>query len=193
MDRVFAKELQRLQNGSLTVFEADILTFPLHTLSPNFKVVANLPYHITTPILEILFSQSFSSLTIMVQKEVAERMAALAGSKTYGSLSLFVQFHSHIHATFKVPASCFYPQPKVESAVIRLNRRDPPDVPPSFFPLIHKAFQHRRKMLTSTLPKEATLEALKQLGIRLDARPEMLSLDQWVELTRKIESICPSV
>jgi 16S rRNA (adenine1518-N6/adenine1519-N6)-dimethyltransferase len=187
LDTVFAKELNRFQNSRLRVFEADILQFPMKHLPKDIKIIANLPYHITTPILERIFAHPFSSITIMVQKEVADRMSAQAGTKVFGSLSVFVQFHSNIHSSFTVPAHSFYPQPKIDSTVIRLDFRKPPDVDPvHFFSLVHKAFQQRRKMLTSTLdlPKEKVREALISIGIRPDARPENLSLGKWVELSQ---------
>ncbi len=185
IDPLFARELDRFQNGKLHVFQADILKFPIASLPPSLKIIANLPYHITTPILEKLFAHSFSSLTLMVQKEVADRMRAPSGSKTFGALSLFVQFHSHIHSTFSVPATCYYPKPQVDSTVIRLDARALPPVDPvSFFNRVHKAFQQRRKMLTTSLglPKEQVRNALTNIGIRPDARPEDLSLEQWVQL-----------
>lgn len=189
IDTAFATELHRIQNERLSVFEADFLTFPMQRLPANFKVVANLPYHITTPILEKLFATPFSSLTIMVQKEVADRMAASSGTKDFGSLSLFVQFYSRLHSSFAVPSSCFYPRPSVDSTVIRLDSRPLPPVDPvQFFGLVHKAFQQRRKMLTSSLPlpKEDVREALTAIGVRPDARPEALSLDQWVAFAKGI-------
>lgn len=183
MDDTLAEQLSRFQNGRLHVFAADFLKFPLETLPKNIKVVANLPYHITTPILEKLFEHSFSSITIMVQKEVADRMAAASGTKTFGSLSLFVQFYATIHSSFTVPPTCFYPQPKVDSTVIRLDAKTPPSIPAiPFFHLVHKAFQQRRKMLTSSLAlsKELVRNALIAIGARPDARPETLSFNQWV-------------
>lgn len=188
-DTLFARELERLQNGKLEVFHADFLKFPLSNLPENIKVVANLPYHITTPILEKLFTHSFSNLTIMVQTEVANRMKAKPYSKEFGSLSLFVQFHSNVHSSFNVPASCFYPVPKVGSTVIRLDKAPLRDVNEShFFSLVHKAFQKRRKMITSSLdiPKEKVREALLKIGARVDARPEMLGLDEWIMLSKEL-------
>lgn len=186
MDRAFARSLSRLQNGRLSVFEADFLKFPLYHLPKDFKVVANLPYHITTPILEKLFASPFSSITIMVQKELAVRMQAKPGTKDFGSLSLYVQFHSKISGSFPVSSQSFYPKPKVDSTVIRLDAVQPSPINP--FPLIHPAFQQRRKMLTSSLkcPKEKIKEALTDLGIRTDARAEMLDLNQWIQLTEKL-------
>jgi len=127
----------------------------------------------------------------MVQKEVAERMASPAGSKVFGSLSLFVQFYSNVIDSFTVPASSFYPKPKVDSTVIRLDYREPPQVDPTqFFALVHKAFQQRRKMITSSLgiDKEKVREALVALGARADSRPEALSLDQWVGLVNLLKT-----
>lgn len=192
MDTLFAKELTRFQNGKLTIFEADILKFAIEQLPRNLKVVANLPYHITAPILEKLFSSSFSSITIMVQKEVADRMMAKPSTKDFGSLSLFVQFYSNCTTSFIVPPSAFYPRPTVDSTVIRLEARTAPDVDPKvFFGFVHKAFQQRRKMITSSLglPKPEVRQALADIGMREDARPEMLSLEQWVELAKKLQQL----
>lgn len=191
MDPVFAKELERFQNGQLQVFLADFLKFPIERLPKNFKVVANLPYHITTPILEKLFASSFSSITIMVQKEVAERMKAQEGSKVFGSLSLFVQYYTKVLSSFDVPPTCFYPQPNVDSTVIRLDAAPLPDIEPEFFfSLVHKAFQQRRKMITSSLslPKEQIRGALEEVKARIDARPETLSFNQWVQFAKKIKT-----
>lgn len=194
MDKVFAKALHRLQNGHLTVFEKDFLKFPLTQLPKHIKVVANLPYHITSLILEKLFSISFSSITVMVQKEVAERMMAKAGTKEYGALSIFVQFYTTPLDSFVVSPNCFYPAPKVDSTVIHLGYRKAPDVDPEkFFSLVHRGFQQRRKMLSSSLPipKDKTKEALLKIGSRADARPEALSLDAWVALTKELEEFIP--
>lgn len=188
MDPLFAKHLHRYQNGHLRVYQDDFLKFRMENLPKNLKVVANLPYHITTPILEKLFGSSFSSIVVMVQKEVAARMQAKPGTKEMGSLSLFVQFYSKIVDSFIVPSTCFYPKPKVDSTVIRLDTTQIPETNP--FTLIHPAFQHRRKMLTSSLPfsKDAIRQALTEIGMRPDARPEMLSLGQWIDFANKMGS-----
>ncbi len=183
IDKVFATSLHRLQNGKLSIFQSDFLKFSMDLLPKKIKVVANLPYHITAPILEKLFANSFSSITIMVQKEVATRMMANPQTKDFGSLSLFVQFHSKIHSFFNVPSSCFYPRPKVDSTVLRLDSIPAHDIDP--FYLIHPAFQQRRKMISTVLkyPKEEIKNGLLKVGARADARAEMLTLDQWIELT----------
>ncbi len=191
MDTLFANELSRLQTPDerLQVFEADFLKFDLRRLPPSLKVAANLPYHITAPILEKICAHSsqFTSLTLMVQKEVADRMAASSGSKQFGSLTVFLQFHAAIGRPFIVPPGCFYPRPKVDSAVIRLDFRKKPDVEPSsFFSLVRQAFQQRRKMVTTSIQKLYPIEkiraALCSFGANPLARPEDLSLEEWVSL-----------
>lgn len=191
-DQVFADNLSRLQNGKLKVYSQDFLKFPLNSLPKRTKIVANLPYHITTPILEKTFSSpNIYSLTIMVQKEIAARMRS-NGGKEFGSLSIFVQYYSKYLDSFLVPSACFYPAPKVDSTVIRLDLKEPPQIDPiDFFELVHAAFQKRRKMLTSSLPfsKELIQEALIAIDIRPDARPEVLSFDKWVELFKKTKQL----
>lgn len=190
-DTLFAAHLPRFQTADqrLVVHEADFLLFPLGNLPQNqpIKLVANLPYHITAPILEkVCLSPLFSSLTIMVQKEVADRMMAAAGSKDFGSFSLFIQFYTQPKSSFKVGAGCFYPRPKVDSAVVHLElKKELPDVDPkSFFLITRKAFQKRRKMLSSSLQPlfsaEATRKALSLSQLNPQARPEDLSLEQWI-------------
>lgn len=188
IDRAFAEHLHRFQNGKLQVFGGDFLKFSMENLPRNMKVVANLPYHITTPILEKIFSGPFSSLTIMVQKEIRDRMNAKEG-KNFGSLSLFVQFYSSYVDSFIVPPGCFYPKPKVDSAVMRLDLKEAPNIAPQlFFHCVHTAFKKRRKMLTSSLPYPKTFlqEALRKVGVRPDARPEQLPLEKWVRLVEEI-------
>jgi len=189
IDHTFAKELHRFQNGNLQVIEGDFLKVPSLCLPKRPKIVANLPYHITTPILEKIFSHPFSSLIIMVQKEVGDRMRAEKG-KNFGPLSLFVQFYASYQNSFIVPPACFYPRPTVESMVIRQDSILPREVDiPGFFQLIRRSFQKRRKMLTSTLPieKETTRQALLKIGKRTDARPEELTFSEWMFLFKEIE------
>jgi 16S rRNA (adenine1518-N6/adenine1519-N6)-dimethyltransferase len=201
-DTLFATELPRLQtlDKRLAVFEDDFLKFDLERLArfQPCKIVANLPYHITAPILEKIFDQAerFSCLTIMVQKEVAVRMASKEGSKDFGSLSLFVQFYSEAAGSFVVPASCFYPAPKVDSTVIRLIFRPVPSVPAEpFFKLVRKAFQQRRKMVSTSLSPFLSTEgikaALRSIGSSPEARPETLSLTQWIKFYYSIQETIP--
>lgn len=196
-DPVLARELDRLQTPDrrLIAFCSDILDFDLTVLRPYapLKVIANLPYHITTPILEKLLDSRdlFSSFTIMIQSELAARILAKSGSKDFSSLALFLQFHTQAVASFKVPASCFYPRPKVDSKVLRLDLRSPPLKDPApFFALVRRTFQQRRKMIRSSLQSLYSSELLQtglhQAGAKADARPEELSLDQWVLLYKFI-------
>jgi 16S rRNA (adenine1518-N6/adenine1519-N6)-dimethyltransferase len=188
-DPVFARELRRFQTPDERLFStsADFLEFSLSGLPAPLKVVANLPYHITTPILEKLLEQRhfFSTLTIMVQSELADRISASAGSKDFSSLSLFLQFHTSIVTSFKVAASCFYPKPTVGSKVVQLKVSPPPledSVP--FFGLVRRGFQQRRKMLRVSLqsfyPADVLEQALLAAGAEADVRPEALSLEKWL-------------
>lgn len=195
-DRKFAAALHRLQtkDGRLQVFEDDILEwdFAAH-LKPRSKLVANLPYNITTPILSHFMphKELFQTVTVMVQKEVGERFLARPGSKSYGSLSLFVQFYSDPVKGFIVEPTCFYPAPKVQSMVVQLKLKEPPvlsDV--AFFKMTRLAFGQRRKMIYSTLknhyPIAALEEGLRQIGKGLKVRPEELSLAEFLVLFKVI-------
>jgi 16S rRNA (adenine1518-N6/adenine1519-N6)-dimethyltransferase len=188
-DPILALELDRWQtpDNRLTSIHADFLEVDLSKLPSPLKVVANLPYHITTPILEKLLESRalFTTLTLMVQDEVAARMSASAGSKEYSSFSVFIQFHTHLTSSFKVASSCFYPKPKVDSRVIQLSLRPPPlENSEPFFKLVRRAFQQRRKMLRSSLhtlyPAPLIESALLAIGAKADARPEALSLEKWL-------------
>src|SRR3990167_1082359 len=121
-DPVLAQALHRLQTPDhrMHVIAEDALTCSFSTISAH-KVVANLPYHITTPLLEKLFLHPFSSLTLMMQKEFAHRLLAQPGSKEFSSFTLFSQFYTSLQGKFHVPPDCFYPKPTVHSSVIRLD------------------------------------------------------------------------
>lgn len=185
---------------NVTVINNDILKTDIpaliaeHFEGKKVKLVANLPYYITTPIiLELIKHRDcFSSLTVMVQKEVAERMAAKEGSKDFGSLSVHVQYYTNAEIQFIVPAHDFVPAPKVSSAVIRLDILDEPSVTPSdeknFFRVVRGAFALRRKTLVNSLAsagfaKGQTLAALSELGIEPNIRGERLSLQQFSRLS----------
>lgn len=177
-DPKFAKALERLQteDGRLNTYEADVLEFDFSRLPGSLKVAANLPYHITTPILEILCRERarFSSALLMMQKEVAERITAKPGSKEISSLTLFLQLFAKPSIAVNVSERCFYPAPKVASSVVRLDFHEPPIADPE--PLvawIRKAYQQRRKMLRSTLGIQGEWGTL---------RPEALSLSDWLQL-----------
>ncbi len=188
---------------NVTVINKDILKTDIpqlineHFEGKKVKLVANLPYYITTPIiLELIKHRDlFTSITVMVQKEVAERMAAKEGSKDYGSLTVHVQYYTKPEIMFIVPPDDFVPAPKVSSAVIRLDILDKPSIIPqnekNFFRVVRGAFALRRKTLVNSLasagfPKEKTLCALSELGIDINIRGEKLSLEQFANLSDKL-------
>ena len=169
------------------------------------KVVANLPYYITTPIIMGLFESnvSLSSVTIMVQKEVAERMQAGPGTKDYGALSLAVQYYARPEIVLNVPSTCFMPRPGVGSAVIRLQKYEEPPVnvkdEKKMFSLIRAAFNQRRKTLANalangftyigpngnpvTVSRQDVYEALEKMNLGQSIRGEALCLEQFAELS----------
>lgn len=165
------------------------------------KVVANLPYYITTPIIMGLFEKNvpMDSLTVMVQKEVAQRMQAVPGTKDYGALSLAVQFYVEPYIVANVPPNCFMPRPKVGSAVIRLTRyKDMPIKVKNeklMFSIIRASFNQRRKTLQNGInnssalhfSKEQVVEALGEMELSPTIRGEALSLEQFARLSDLLE------
>lgn len=166
----------------------------------DIKIVANLPYYITTPIIMDLLEnhRKVESITVMVQKEVAERMQAQFGSKDYGALSIAVQYYCESKINMIVPPSCFMPKPKVSSAVITLKLRKEPILKgideKLFFHIVKCAFGQRRKTLLNSLynqsklglSKEMLTEAIQSVGLDERVRGEILSIQQFGELTKQI-------
>lgn len=205
-DNVLAKALERFSDstGKLHIYCEDIMKFPIEEslkslLKPGqkAKVIANLPYHLTTAIIEKLIGmhELISSLTLMVQKEVAERFTALPHTKAYGSLTIFLNFYSTVRYAFTVSNQCFHPAPKVHSAVVNFELQPPKQVSSTvaFFKLTRTAFEHRRKMLRGSLrdlyaPTEVTT-ALEKIGCPPLARPEELSLEQFLALFEHLHSL----
>ena len=191
---------------NVEVLNDDILKVDIKTLAEErnggkpIKVVANLPYYITTPIIMGLFESHvpIDSITIMVQKEVADRMQEGPGSKDYGALSLAVQYYAHPEIVVNVPPSCFMPQPKVGSAVICLTRHEAPPVEVEneklMFQLIRASFNQRRKTLANglnnysglQLSKEVIQSCIEELGVPVTIRGEALSLEQFAKLSNII-------
>lgn len=189
---------------NVKIVEQDVLKADLKELiAQNFdgrhkiKLVANLPYYITTPIVMHLLEVDvdFETIVVMMQKEVADRLAAQPGTKDYGSLSVAVQYEMDAKIAFIVPKTVFMPQPKVDSAIIALNRKDEkPDVPvdePFFKKMVKGIFLHRRKSLWNNLQglcgkdpstKEKLERALKNAEIEKSVRAERLSISQMVRL-----------
>ncbi len=188
---------------NVTVINEDILKLDLNKLvqerngGNRIKVVANLPYYITTPIIMGLFESHvpLQNITVMVQKEVADRMQAGPGSKDYGALSLAVQYYAKPYIAANVPQNCFMPRPNVGSAVIRLTLHEEPPVKvkdESFmFSLIRASFNQRRKTLVNGLTnaselqisKEEVQNALEQMGLSATVRGEALTLEQFAQLS----------
>ncbi|MGR3973696.1 MAG: 16S rRNA (adenine(1518)-N(6)/adenine(1519)-N(6))-dimethyltransferase RsmA [Candidatus Rhabdochlamydia sp.] len=196
-DRKLSHALHRFQTADhrLQVFEDDALNWdPSLHLAPPVKLIANLPYNITTPLLTHFLPRHslFSSMTLMVQKEFADRMLAEVGSSDYSSLSLFLQFYCTPYPGFIVQPTCFYPAPSVKSAIIKLVLKEPPPVDPvKFFELTRKAFQQRRKMIRTSLRHlycATQIErALELIGKGPYVRPEELTLSDFLILFSKVD------
>lgn len=187
---------------NVTVIHEDILKLDIVKLAQErnggrpIKVVANLPYYITTPIIMGLFESHvpLDSITIMVQKEVADRMQVGPGTKDYGALSLAVQYYAKPKILLNVPAGCFMPRPNVDSAVIQLTRYEKPPVEVNdehlMFKLIRASFNQRRKTMTNSvgnspelsIAKEEMAAALVQCGLPVTVRGEALTLAQFAQL-----------
>lgn len=187
---------------NITILNEDILKVDIGALVEEknggrpIKVVANLPYYITTPIIMGLFESHvpLQNITVMVQKEVASRMQAAPGTKDYGALSLAVQFYAEPYIAANVPPNCFIPRPNVGSAVIRLTRWEelPVQVKDEkfMFALIRASFNQRRKTLQNSLQnggtgvtKEQTARALEEMGLPPSVRGEALTLEQFARLS----------
>ncbi|MCD7836612.1 MAG: 16S rRNA (adenine(1518)-N(6)/adenine(1519)-N(6))-dimethyltransferase RsmA [Lachnospiraceae bacterium] len=191
------------QYDNVTIINDDILKLDLEKLAEEknggrpVKVVANLPYYITTPIIMGLFESGvpLKSITVMVQREVAERMQVGPGTKDYGALSLAVQFYAEPQIVANVPPNCFIPRPKVGSAVIRLTRYSEPPVEvedaDKMFAIIRASFNQRRKTLVNGLvnaahlniSRERVLSALEEMGLSTSVRGEALTLEQFARLS----------
>lgn len=191
---------------NVTVLNEDILKVDLnhlieeHNEGRPIKVVANLPYYITTPIIMELFENHLpiKNITVMVQKEVAERMQASPGSKDYGALSLAVQYYAEPYIAANVPPNCFMPRPNVGSSVIRLtlHEKSPITVEDEklLFQLIRASFNQRRKTLVNGLnnspeikfSKEQILSAIREIDLNENVRGEALSLEQFALLANKL-------
>ncbi len=193
---------------NVTIIHGDILKVDVEKLVQEknqgrpVKVVANLPYYITTPIIMGLFESHvpLDSITIMVQKEVADRMRVGPGTKDYGALSLAVQYYARPEIVANVPPNCFIPRPAVGSAVIRLTRHEAPPVQVQdeqlMFRLIRGAFNQRRKTLVNALrnapglglSREEAEAALDRLGLPLNIRGEALTLEQFAGLANLLSA-----
>lgn len=191
---------------NVTVINSDILKCNIEELCEKYshdgklKVVANLPYYITTPIIMELLEKNnnsvIESITVMIQKEVAERLGAEPGNKDYGAITLSINYYSDANIVMNVPSSCFMPKPNVDSAVIRMDIYDKPPVKTKdetkMFKIIKAAFSQRRKTLVNSvsgstdIAKETILKSLNEMGLSESVRGEALSLEQFAKLSDKI-------
>ncbi|RDY29909.1 16S rRNA (adenine(1518)-N(6)/adenine(1519)-N(6))-dimethyltransferase RsmA [Lachnotalea glycerini] len=194
---------------NISIINNDILALNINELVEKenagkpIKVVANLPYYITTPIIMGLFESHvpIDSITIMVQKEVADRMQAGPGSKNYGALSLAVQYYAEPYIVANVPPNCFMPRPNVGSAVIRLSRYQYPPVQVEneklMFQLIRASFNQRRKTLINAInndpnipySKEILSSTLEMMNLSVNIRGEALLLSQFAELSNRLSQL----
>ena len=202
---ILAETLAPFPNAA--VIPGDVMKLDLAALvSEHFggltpMVCANLPYNITTPVLTLLLECGlFSAVTVMIQKEVAQRICAQPGSKDYGAFSVYCQYYTAPELLFEVPPDCFIPAPKVTSAVVRMVPRPAPaevDDPDHFFRVVKAAFALRRKTLLNSLSanlggqytKETLSQAIAACGLPADVRGERLSIPQFAQLSRCLRGL----
>jgi 16S rRNA (adenine1518-N6/adenine1519-N6)-dimethyltransferase len=200
LDPVLASALERFQSDHLQVITGDALHVPLSTLFAAFPphkkitVMGNLPYHIATPLLSRFITERgrIHKIIVMVQEEMARRMTAEAKTPDYSSLTLYLNFYADVAYAFKVSRNCFYPVPKVDSAIVQLTLKPPQEGidETQFFTLTRAAFEQRRKTLRASLKELFTPkiieQALEQIDLPPLSRPEELSFDDWLMLYRTL-------
>ena len=191
--------------NNFTLINEDVLKIDLHKLikeqnpeNNNVKIVANLPYYITTPIIMKLLEEKLpiESITVMIQKEVADRLSAIPGEKNTGAITYCVYYYCETEEVLKVPNSSFIPEPQVDSEVINLKiRKNPPvklDNEELFFKLIKASFMQRRKTLLNSLsnsgiiPKEKVRELLEKLNLNENIRGEELTIEQFAQMANML-------
>jgi len=192
---ILKEELKEYEN--LEIIKGDALKVDFNEIigdEKSVKIVANLPYYVTTPIISKLLNGNYNinSIIIMIQKEVAERIAAKPSTKEYGALTLLVQYYSSVEIVRKVSPKAFIPQPKVESMVIKLNKFDAPRVTIKdkelFFKIVRESFNMRRKTLSNSLKninleKDKLQKAFENAGIDPKRRGETLSIEEFGKLS----------
>jgi len=188
--KVLKENLKDYKN--VRVIQKDILKFNFKNITKKIRIIGNIPYYITSPIIEhlIKYRQKIKDIYLTVQKDFAQRITAVSGSKAYGAFSIFVQYYTKPKILFTIKKTCFYPQPKVDSCFLKLLIRKNPAVVTKnenlFFRIVRKSFKQRRKTLRNSL---AGLVAEKKLriffdkyGINPNIRPECLSLEDFAHL-----------
>lgn len=194
-DLVAALQKEFALHTGLTIHQADALKFDFKSLCAaagkhKLRVIGNLPYNISTPLIFHMldFLPYIEDMHFMLQKEVVDRIAASPGNKQYGRLSVMVQARCEVEVLLEVPPSAFRPAPKVDSAVFRLQPRYYPGVEQQLLPWLEKvvglAFSHRRKLVRNNLKSLVIPEYLEAAGVMATARPEELSLEQYIKISR---------
>jgi 16S rRNA (adenine1518-N6/adenine1519-N6)-dimethyltransferase len=183
--------------ANLNIHQGDALKFDFSQLVNNdqkLRIVGNLPYNISTPLIFhlISYTKQVKDMHFMLQKEVVDRMAAQAGDSAYGRLSIMVQYSCHVESLFNVPPTAFQPQPKVDSAIVRLVPHETLPFPAKdakhFAGLVTTAFNQRRKTIRNNLKKLISAEQLEALGIDPGLRPENLTLQNFVAISDTLSS-----
>lgn len=180
--------------NNIEIINEDILKLDINNLAKQAKVVANLPYYITTSIITKLLKTNIKDITILIQKEVAERICSKPGEKQAGAITYFVNYYADCKIVGNVGKECFIPSPKVESSIVRLTKLDKPRVKVNsedlFFNIIKENFTKRRKTilnsLSSIIDKEKLKEVLRELNISENVRGEELSIKQYADIANKI-------
>lgn len=210
LDRRLFPLLEETLGGfeNVSLIYGDILKTDLHALinnefsrCENVFVCANLPYYITSPVIMRLLEDNipFNAVTVMVQKEAADRLCAPVGSRAAGAVTVAVRYYSEPEFLFPVSRGSFMPSPKVDSAVIKLNLRQDRDMSPEeekiFFAAVHAGFGQRRKTLLNALtaagfPKSSAAAAISSAGLSETVRGEALSMDDWQDLSRRLAELC---
>ncbi|AGR99335.1 16S rRNA (adenine(1518)-N(6)/adenine(1519)-N(6))-dimethyltransferase RsmA [Chlamydia trachomatis] len=201
-DPMFEESLSQLP---MDIEITDACEYPLTSLEDKGwkgkgRIVANLPYHITTPLLTKFFLECpyrWKTVTVMIQDEVARRITAKPGDKDYGSLTVFLSFFADVQYAFKVSPNCFYPKPSVHSAVVHMRVHEQFALADSeieeFFTLTRAAFGQRRKLLANSLknlyPKDKVFQVLEQLGFSEKTRPETIFLEEYLKIFHLLKDI----
>jgi 16S rRNA (adenine1518-N6/adenine1519-N6)-dimethyltransferase len=180
---------------SFRIIENDAAKFDYASLEPGFKVVSNLPYYAATHIMKKLihFGNRIQSMTLMMQKEVVDRLTAEPCNKEYSSLSVYVQYHCKVERLLEIPNTAFSPRPKIDSSLFSLKPLPQPSVqvedPQLFFKIVNAAFLHKRKMLKNNLkPWEDKFEQARLAGIDLSRRGETLSMSDFANIANYLHS-----
>ncbi|OGX25119.1 MAG: ribosomal RNA small subunit methyltransferase A [Omnitrophica WOR_2 bacterium RIFCSPHIGHO2_02_FULL_48_11] len=194
--RLYKELAEKFSDPKATVIHADFLKFPLRNLSPHLKVIGNLPYYISTPIIEkmIIHREQITALFITIQRELGERLTANIDSKEYGAFTCFVQYYMDVQILFKIKNTAFRPIPKVQSCFLKLTPHRQPALPADneefLFKIIRQAFQQRRKTLLNSLSplleRTDIARIFDSLGLDPKLRAENLTLQDYVEITNAL-------